>query len=76
MELGGFADSFTTEWRYEVWSDAFLNTFHWLKRFVISHRCKGRSVALIYEKKRKTSKMELRGFGPTATICKWTFADN
>ena len=57
VELGGFADSFTTEWSYEVWSDAFLNTFHWLKRFVISHRRKGCSVALIYDNKGKTSKM-------------------
>ena len=68
VELWGFADSFTTEWSYEVLSDAFLNTFHWLKRFALSHRRKGCSVALIYEKKWKTSKMELWGFGQTPEI--------
>ena len=55
VELRGFADSFTTKWTYEVLADAFFN-LHCFKKFVISHRCKGGSVASIHEKNEKPQK--------------------
>ena len=68
LELRVSTDSFRIKWSSEVLSQALFDTFYWFNMFITSHRRKGCSVASIYEKKSKTSKMELPGFLRTAAI--------